>query len=56
MEDLVDTENVEGDPPSDAASTNQRSQFWEDFKAAPARVYKECVEADILQKYSSPRD
>ena len=43
LEDVVDTENVEGEPPSDAASTNLRkpsalTQFWEDFKTAPARA------------------
>ena len=61
LEDLVDTENVEGEPAIDAASTTLRkpsalTQFWEDFKTAPARAYEECVEADILQKYASPRD
>ena len=61
LEDLVDTENVEGEPSSNAASTNLRkpsalTHFWEDFNTSPARAYEECVEADILQRYASSRD
>ena len=61
MEDLVDTGNVEGEPPSDAESTDFRkpsalTQFCEGFETAPANAFEEYLEADILQKYASHRD